>query len=87
MQIDFLEHLHWAEQLIPFTKVQLVNLICMLGWLLLPHQWATGGAETIVRQENHDIVAIIETWWDDLNNRIVAMDDSKPFRREGQGRR
>ncbi|GAB0189311.1 maestro heat-like repeat-containing protein family member 7 [Grus japonensis] len=43
--------------------------------------------EAIVQQENYDIVAIMETWWDDSQNCSGAMDDCKPFRRDRQGRR
>ncbi|KAK4816199.1 hypothetical protein QYF61_012664 [Mycteria americana] len=43
--------------------------------------------EAIVHQENYDIVAITETWWDDLHNWSVAMDGDKLFRRDRQGRR
>ena len=43
--------------------------------------------EAIVQQENYDIVAIVETWWDDSHNWIVAMDGYKLFRRDRQGRR
>ena len=30
--------------------------------------------EAIVQQENYDIVAITETWWDDSHNWSAAMD-------------
>ncbi|GAB0206897.1 hypothetical protein GRJ2_003155300 [Grus japonensis] len=43
--------------------------------------------EAIVQQENYDIVAITETWWDDLHNWSAAMDGYKLFRRDRQGRR
>ena len=43
--------------------------------------------EAIVQQENYDIVAITETWWDDLQNWSAAMDGYKLFRSERQGRR
>ncbi|KAK4815560.1 hypothetical protein QYF61_004077 [Mycteria americana] len=43
--------------------------------------------EAIVHQENYDMVAITETWWDDSHNWSVAMDGYKLFRRDGQGRR
>ena len=43
--------------------------------------------EAILQQENYDIVAITETWWDDLHNCSTAMDSYKPFRRGRQGRR
>ncbi|GAB0208309.1 hypothetical protein GRJ2_003296600 [Grus japonensis] len=43
--------------------------------------------EAIVQQENYDIVAITETWWDDSHNWSAAMDDYKLFRRDRQGRR
>ena len=37
--------------------------------------------------ENYDVVAITETWWDDLHNWSAAMDGYKLFRRDRQGRR
>ncbi|KAM9628635.1 uncharacterized protein ACIBXB_017819 [Morphnus guianensis] len=43
--------------------------------------------ESIVQQENCDIVAITETWWDDSHNWSAAMDGYKLFRRDRQGRR
>ena len=43
--------------------------------------------EAIVQLENCDIVAITETWWDDLHNWSAAMDGYKLFRRARQGRR
>ncbi|KAK4830530.1 hypothetical protein QYF61_011509 [Mycteria americana] len=38
--------------------------------------------EAIVHQENYDMVAITEMWWDDLHNWSVAMDGYKLFRRD-----
>ncbi|KAK4830875.1 LOW QUALITY PROTEIN: hypothetical protein QYF61_013804 [Mycteria americana] len=43
--------------------------------------------EGIVYQENYDIVAITETWWDDSHNCSAAMDGYKLFRRDKRGRR
>ncbi|PKU47234.1 rna-directed dna polymerase from mobile element jockey-like [Limosa lapponica baueri] len=43
--------------------------------------------EAIVQQENYDIVAIMETWWDDLHNCNAAMDGYKLFRRQRRGKR
>ncbi|GAB0208671.1 hypothetical protein GRJ2_003332800 [Grus japonensis] len=43
--------------------------------------------ETIVQQENYDIVAVTETWWDDSHNWSAAMDGYKLFRRDRQERR
>ncbi|PKU31497.1 mitochondrial fission process protein 1 [Limosa lapponica baueri] len=43
--------------------------------------------EAIVQQENYDIVAITETWWDDSHNWSAAMDGYKLFRGNGQGKR
>jgi len=40
-----------------------------------------------VQWENYDVVAITETWWDDLHNWSAAMDGYKLFRRDRQGRR
>ena len=40
--------------------------------------------EAIVQQENYDIVAITETWWDDSHNWSAAMDGYKLFRRHRQ---
>ncbi|KAK4831196.1 hypothetical protein QYF61_015928 [Mycteria americana] len=43
--------------------------------------------EAIVHQENYDMVAIMETWWDDSHNWSAAMDGYKLFRRDRKGRR
>ncbi|KAK4810714.1 hypothetical protein QYF61_007688 [Mycteria americana] len=43
--------------------------------------------EAIVHQENYDMVAITETWWDDSHNWSAAMDGYKLFRRDRRGRR
>jgi len=43
--------------------------------------------EAVAQQENYDIVAIMETWWDDLHNWIAAIDGYKLFRRNKQGGR
>ncbi|KAK4830603.1 hypothetical protein QYF61_012029 [Mycteria americana] len=43
--------------------------------------------EAIVYQENYDMVAITETWWDDSHNWSAAMDGYKLFRRHRRGRR
>ncbi|KAK4815696.1 hypothetical protein QYF61_006679 [Mycteria americana] len=43
--------------------------------------------EAIVHQENYDMVAITETWWDDVHNWSAAMDGYKLFRRDRRGRR
>ncbi|GAB0203831.1 mitochondrial enolase superfamily member 1 [Grus japonensis] len=43
--------------------------------------------EAVAQQENYDIVAIMETWWDDSHNWSAAMDGYKLFRRDRQGRR
>ncbi|KAK4831824.1 hypothetical protein QYF61_019347 [Mycteria americana] len=43
--------------------------------------------EAIVHQENYDMVAIMETWWDDSHNWSAAMDGYKLFRRDRRGRR
>ncbi|KAK4812337.1 hypothetical protein QYF61_017114 [Mycteria americana] len=43
--------------------------------------------EAIVHQENYDMVAIMETWWDDSHNWSAAMDGYKLFRRDTQGTR
>ncbi|KAK4822159.1 hypothetical protein QYF61_010420 [Mycteria americana] len=42
--------------------------------------------EAIVHQENYDMVAITETWWDDSHNWSAAMDGYKLFRRDRRGR-
>ncbi|KAF4803718.1 hypothetical protein TURU_013835 [Turdus rufiventris] len=41
----------------------------------------------MVQQENYDIGAIIETWWDDPHNWKAAVDGYKLFRSDRQGRR
>lgn len=38
-----------------------------------------GEPYTTVQQENYDIVAIMETWWDDLHSWSAAMDSYKIF--------
>ncbi|KAK4823010.1 hypothetical protein QYF61_024812 [Mycteria americana] len=43
--------------------------------------------EAIVHQENYDMVAITETWWDDSHNWSAAMDGYKLFRRDRKKRR
>jgi len=43
--------------------------------------------EAIVQLENCDIVAIMETWWDESHNWSAAMDGYKFVRRNRQGRR
>ncbi|PKU45859.1 rna-directed dna polymerase from mobile element jockey-like [Limosa lapponica baueri] len=43
--------------------------------------------EAIVQQENYNIVAITETWWDDLHNWSAAINGYQLFRRGRQGRR
>ena len=40
--------------------------------------------EAIVQQENCDIVAITETWWDDSHNWSAAMDGYKLLRGTGK---
>ena len=42
--------------------------------------------ETIVQQENYDLVAIMKTWWDHSHSWSAAIDGYKLFRRDGQGR-
>ncbi|PKU47277.1 adaptin ear-binding coat-associated protein 1 [Limosa lapponica baueri] len=43
--------------------------------------------EAIIQQENYDIVAITETWWEDSHNWSAAIDGYQLFRRDRQGRR
>ncbi|KAJ7419158.1 hypothetical protein WISP_55404 [Willisornis vidua] len=43
--------------------------------------------EAIVQQGSYDVVAIMETWWDDFHNWSAKMDGYKLFRRDCQGRR
>ncbi|PKU49639.1 nipped-b-like protein [Limosa lapponica baueri] len=43
--------------------------------------------EAIVRHESYDIVAIMETWWNESNDWSAAMEGYKLFRRDRQGRR
>jgi len=43
--------------------------------------------EALVQQEIYDIIAIMETWWNDSHNWSVATDDYKLFRRDRQGSR
>ncbi|PKU47447.1 rna-directed dna polymerase from mobile element jockey-like [Limosa lapponica baueri] len=37
--------------------------------------------EAIVQQENYDVVAVMETWWDDSHNWSAPVDGYKLFRR------
>lgn len=39
----------------------------------------------MVQQENYDIIAITEIWWEDSHNWSAAMDDKELFRRDRQG--
>ena len=43
--------------------------------------------EAIVGQDNYDLVAITETWWDHSHDWSAAMDGYKLFRKDRQGRR
>ncbi|KAJ7398094.1 mitochondrial fission process protein 1 [Pitangus sulphuratus] len=43
--------------------------------------------EAIMQQESYDVVAIMETWWDDWHNWSAAVDGYILFRRDRQGRR
>ena len=43
--------------------------------------------EAIVQQDSYDLVAIMETWWDDSRDWSAAVDGYKLFRRDRQGRR
>ena len=42
--------------------------------------------KAIVQLENCDIVAIMETWWDNLHNWSAAVDGHKLARRDRQGK-
>ena len=42
--------------------------------------------EAAVLLENHDIVAVTETWWDDSHDWSVAIDSYKLFRRDRRER-
>jgi len=41
----------------------------------------------IVQQDSYDLVVITETWWHDSHDWSAAMDGSKLFRRDRQGKR
>ena len=43
--------------------------------------------EAIVQQENYDIAAITETWWDNSHDWSDTMDGYKLFGRDRQGMR
>ena len=43
--------------------------------------------ETMMKQENYDVVAITETWWDVSHDWSAPVDGYKLFRRDRQGRR
>jgi len=38
--------------------------------------------EATVLLESFDLVAIIETWWDEWHDWSAAIDDHRPFRRD-----
>ena len=46
-----------------------------------------GELEAMMQNENYDIVAITETWWDASHDWSAAIDGYKLFRRDRQGRR
>lgn len=41
--------------------------------------------EAIVHQGNHNIIAIMEIWWDDLHDLSVAMNGYRLFKKERSG--
>ncbi|RMC21416.1 hypothetical protein DUI87_02282 [Hirundo rustica rustica] len=41
----------------------------------------------MVQQQSYDVVAIMETWWDDSHGWSTALNSYKLFRRDRQGRR
>ena len=43
--------------------------------------------EAMMKQENYDVVAVTETWWDVSHDWSVPVDGYKLFRRDRQGRR
>ena len=43
--------------------------------------------EAMTKQENYDVVAITETWWDVSHDWSMPIDGYKLFRRDRQGRR
>ena len=43
--------------------------------------------EAMMQQENYDVMAITETWWDVSHDWSVPIDGYKLFRRDRQGRR
>ena len=43
--------------------------------------------EAIVWSESYDIVAIMETWWNDSHSWSAVMDGYRLFKRERQGRK
>ncbi|KAJ7411919.1 hypothetical protein BTVI_48147 [Pitangus sulphuratus] len=49
--------------------------------------WVTNELETIVQQENYEVVAITEMWYDVSHDWSAAMDGYMLFRRDRQGRR
>lgn len=46
-----------------------------------------GQLETVVHLENFDLIAILETWWDDSYNWNTTTEGYVPFRMDRQGRR
>ena len=43
--------------------------------------------EAILQLESYNLIAITETWWDEMHNWSIAIDGYKLFRRDRHGRR
>lgn len=43
--------------------------------------------ETVIQLENHDLIPVTETWWEELQDWSTAIEGYKIFRRGGLGRR
>ena len=43
--------------------------------------------ETVVQLGKYDLIAIMETWWDESHNWNTLIEDYRLFRRDGHGRR
>lgn len=65
----------------PITQLKSIyTTVCSMG--NRQEEW-----EAIAKKENYDIVVIMETCWDDSQNRSAAIDGYKLFRRDRGGRR
>ncbi|KAK4816233.1 hypothetical protein QYF61_013641 [Mycteria americana] len=79
----------WSDFMLSEHSVGIHLCTHDIPYLDFPDSWVLNleELEAIVHQENYDMVAIMETWWDDSHNWSAAMDGYKLFRRDRRGRR